>query len=350
MNVTLILYVVSAFVLSAVFVPVILWVCRRFNWYDSFDERKVHTGLIPRLGGVGFVSAFVIVVCVLLFFTYPGWGKRFLPLIAGGLIILVFGVVDDFKNLSGRIKLLVQVIVSLIVLAGGFRFISIGPIQLGWVGYALTFAWLIGVINAFNLIDGIDGLCGGLSFFGILTFGLVFLFRTEDNVLAAVCFVLAASVAGFLLYNKPQAKIFMGDGGSQFLGYMIAILPLLSEDSGLQPNKALMMVVICAIPLFDTVAAMWRRLREGRSFFSPDRAHLHHKLLNLNCSVPKILAILYTLQLFLCGVVFAASGMSVLYGFILLMGAVLVVTIFFTALHFMNRRRVQNNKVVSEVK
>lgn len=337
------IYIFISFVISATLIPCIIVLCKRNSWYDSTNERKIHSGLVPRLGSIGFVSAFIITTILYYILNKNIRFFDIFPIALAGFIIFIFGIIDDFKDLPAKFKLLIQIISSLIMVLSGYRFTQIGNIQLGWFGYVLSFVWFIGVINAFNLIDGIDALCGGLSFFITITLGIIFTVANSPSP-ATLSFILAAAILGFLLYNKPKAKIFMGDGGSQFLGFMIAAFSLYPTNESIEYNKFLMAALLSAIPIFDTLAAIWRRTREHRSFFSPDKAHLHHKLMNLHYSTLGILFFLYALQLGLCGIVILALWCEGLKGCILLCGGFTAMILFFAVIHYTNRAIINKYK------
>jgi UDP-GlcNAc:undecaprenyl-phosphate GlcNAc-1-phosphate transferase len=243
-------------------------------------------------------------------------------------------LVDDLHELRPRYKLLGQSVASLIPVLCGIHITTVGPVDLGLMGYFMTFVWLVGMSNAFNLIDGVDGLCGTLSVSVALTLGVVVCLKGTGDT-GALGFILGACVVGFLVYNKPPARIFMGDGGSQFLGFMIGALPLLKSPSELKFNLFPMVVVLSAIPLLDTVAAIWRRTREGRLFFTPDKRHLHHKLMELGYTTKSILGLLVTIQVGLCGVsILAVVGIGGLRGFIVLWVSFGVMILFFGIIHY----------------
>ena len=328
--------VIVSFALSAAVIPLIICACKKFGWYDSTNERKIHKGFIPRLGAVGFVPA-IFAAAVFFCANYPeSRPLEYMPLVIGGALIFIFGVVDDFKDLSPRKKLLVQIIATVLMLFSGKRFYTLGDFILPVpVSYALTFLWIAGLINAFNLIDGVDGLCGGLSALIFCALGVIYVHPSPT--LAAFCFIIAGGLGGFLLYNKPKASIFMGDGGSQFLGFMIAALPLYRSGSSFEINKAFSMVLLTCIPVLDTVTAMIRRKREHRSFFSPDRAHLHHKLMNLGLSSVQILVLLLAVQALLCTTVCVSLLFSTAVAALLQCAVWLVVAGLFCILHYLNR-------------
>ncbi len=332
----MLIYIVLSFFISAILIPIIIMLCDRLGWYDHVNERKIHSGNIPRLGGVGFVIAFVVSSCLFLNTQSNLDMGTFLPIIIAGLVIFTFGIVDDFGDLRARLKFLVQVIATVILIFSGTRFTQIGPWQLGIMSYPLTFFWVIGVVNAFNLIDGVDALCGTLAALVLATYGFLYLVAQRLDI-AGISLVLAAAILGFLLYNKPKARVFMGDGGSQFLGFMVAVIPLFPFGNSFDYNRTLIAIILTAIPVLDTIAAVWRRTREGRSFFSPDKAHLHHKLMNMGYSTKGLLSILLLLQFGLCCFAIIALWCGPIRGLFVLVGTLCVVLAFFVVIHYTHR-------------
>lgn len=323
-------------VLSLILMPLIIHFCNKHNLYDYQDARKVHTGNISRLGGVGIVTAFFIAVILYLVFTTQLKITRTLPILIAGLIIFTFGILDDVLTLSAKLKLVVQLAATALVTFNGYRFTQI----FGWVlptpiSFILTFGWVLGVINAYNLIDGLDGLCGSLSFTAVTTLGVLYLL--SNNMEAGICFILAGAIFGFLCFNWPPAKLFMGDAGSQFLGFMIAIIPLYSSSDIFEYNKFLIMLILTAFPVFDTIAAIWRRLRDKRPIMSPDRAHLHHKLLNIGYTKKQALFLIVFIQVLLCGMVIISFFIGKLKGTAMLLEGFIFMVIFFSVIHYTNR-------------
>lgn len=325
------------FLISLVSMPIIIIFCKKNELYDYSDERKIHTGNIPRLGGIGIVLGFFISAVLYLVFTKEIDFWQTLPLIVAGAIIFIFGLIDDLKNLRAIIKLLAQIVAAVVVTFGGFRFKQI----FNWIlplplSYILTLGWIIGVVNAYNLIDGLDGLCGSLTFTSAITLGI--LYASSGNFESGICFCLAAAILGFLCFNWPPAKIFMGDSGSQFLGFIISILPLYTTtNDSFEFNKFLIMIVLTAFPVFDTIAAIWRRLRDHKPIMSPDASHLHHKFLNIGFSKVATLYTVLIFQLLVCVSVVAASYIGRPDGTILLFVTLLFLLAFFTVMHYINR-------------
>ncbi|HZK19113.1 MAG TPA: MraY family glycosyltransferase [Treponemataceae bacterium] len=327
------MYIVLSFAISAVIVPVVIKICNKFNIFDTAGGRKIHKGNIPRMGGIGFVLSFLIVSIVYVFTKEVTNMQRLLPLLSGGLIIFCFGILDDIITLKARYKLVAQILAAFIVVFFGFTFTSFGPIQLGLLGPAISFIWILGVVNSFNLIDGLDGLCGGLSFFIMLTYGI--LFFTNSHLISGLCLIFAGALAGFLVYNKPKAKIFMGDGGSQFLGFMVAVLPLYSTNTTFEYNKMPIVFLLASLPIYDTIAAIWRRIRDKQKIMHGDKAHTHHKLLKMGYSTWGVLTILYSIQLFLCITCIISATIDSRYReSIILICGLIGITLFFAIIHY----------------
>jgi UDP-GlcNAc:undecaprenyl-phosphate GlcNAc-1-phosphate transferase len=340
--------VAASFCGSVIVMPLIIILCRHFGWYDVVDERKIHKGNIPRLGGAGILSSFAASSLIYFIVTPTAPVTHVLPLIIAGLIIFAFGLLDDFLDLRALYKLFFQIIAALIVICNNYRFKQICGWELPlWFSYVLTFCWIIGIINAFNLIDGMDGLCGGISFLILGALGIIFIRSARPT--SAICFILAAAVAGFLVFNMPPAKIFMGDGGSQVIGFMIAALPLYYSTPNFEYNKFLVILVLVSIPLLDTISAIWRRTREHRSFFSPDSRHIHHKLLQLGCSREQALFILLILQIILCCAAGLGMYLKDFHGSILLIVTFVFMIAFYSTLHFVFTIA-QKNNMIKEIK
>jgi UDP-GlcNAc:undecaprenyl-phosphate GlcNAc-1-phosphate transferase len=335
-----------SFVLSIFLVGVVLRLSHFHSWYDMKDERKIHVGDVPRLGGLGFSLAFILVAMVISFnATESYYGFWFLPVIIGMFLVLVFGILDDFKPLAPRIKLSVQVIAALLVVIPDYTFHSLvfSSVDflknLNWLRYPLTLLWLVGLSNALNFIDGVDGLAGGISLLATLAYALIFASFTDSGSAVLFCVCLAAIIGGFLVFNLPvpRAKIFMGDGGSQFLGFMLAVLPLLNRGSAEPELPLVYAAALLMIPILDTTAAVWRRLRDHRRIDSPDRAHIHHKLINLGLDARGVDAVLYGLQITLCILVFISVRLHSILSVIPLAIAYIVGIGFFCMVHFLNQ-------------
>ncbi len=330
------LFIVLAGIISIVSMPIIIHFCRKFSLYDYQNARKIHSGNIPRLGGIGiFLSFMISTIAFIAIYKVDNFNK-ILPIIIAATIVFLFALLDDIFTLPALAKLIVQLIAVSIVVFNGFRFKQIFSWELPVpVSLILSFGWILGVINAYNLIDGLDGLCGSFSITTVITLGV--LYSLTGNKEATLCFILAASIFGFLCFNWPPAKLFMGDAGSQFLGFMIAVVPLFISDRVFEYNKFLIMIVITAFPVFDTIAAIWRRIRDKKPIMSADRSHLHHKLLNMGYSKKSALYLLCFLQVLLCGSVVISYFLGAMRGMALLLESTAFVTLFFSFVHYTNR-------------
>ncbi|MDR1586516.1 MAG: undecaprenyl/decaprenyl-phosphate alpha-N-acetylglucosaminyl 1-phosphate transferase [Treponema sp.] len=340
----------SSVVLSVIAVAFILRLSRKKAWYDKIDHRKIHTGDIPRLGGIGFALVFIVIAAIISFSTGKSDSVRFLPCLLALVIILIFGVRDDFEPMSPKYKLLIQILAALCVIIPGYTFRRISYFETGFLSglgllrYPLTVFWIAGLINAMNFIDGVDGLAGGLSAIIALTFACIFYFYSKTPWAVLFCTGLFGAILGFLVFNAPVpgAKIFMGDGGSQFLGITLALLPLLDNENTRAALPLPYAAALLLIPIFDTVSAVWRRIRDKRRIDSPDKAHIHHKLLNLGFSTLGVDLVLYTLQIVLGVLVFVSIKTDRWTSVFILAAAYLIGIAFFTIIHYLNLRVVHS--------
>lgn len=340
---TMYLFILLAVVLSLISMPCIIGFCKKFNLYDYQNTRKIHSGNIPRLGGVGIVISFFISTLLYILITKELSFVNHWPILVAALVVFIFAIVDDIFNLPAIVKLIVQLIAVSIVTFNGYRFTQVFGFEIPTViSFILTFGWILGVINAYNLIDGLDGLCGSLSITAIITLGI--LYTLSGNTEGALCFILAGSIFGFLCFNWPPAKLFMGDNGSQFLGFMISTIPLYTSGDVFEYNKFLIMIIITAFPVFDTIAAIWRRLRDKKPIMSGDRSHLHHKLLNLGYSKQHALYLIVFLQILLCSSVVVSFFLGTSKGAALLIETAAFMILFFSIIHYTNRKVMMNKK------
>ncbi|MDR2478329.1 MAG: undecaprenyl/decaprenyl-phosphate alpha-N-acetylglucosaminyl 1-phosphate transferase [Treponema sp.] len=348
---------IASFVCSVIAVGLMIKISHKRAWYDHVNERKIHSGDVPRLGGIGFALVFIIAAAVICFSTRKlDSSIRLLPCLGGLVLTLIFGVIDDFRPMPPKLKLLIQFIAAVCVIIPGYTFHRMIYFEtgflggllsgLGWLGYPVSLLWLVGLSNAMNLIDGVDGLAGGLSALIAVTFGLIFLSYAETPQPVLFCVSLFGVLLGFLIFNAPipRATIFMGDCGSQFLGFSLALLPLLEEHKTTADLPVLYAAALLAIPIFDTTAAVLRRIRDGKKIDSPDRAHIHHKLMNLGLNARQTVAALYALQILLCALVYISVRVQGVLSLIILGSAYCAVMAFFAVVHFLNRTVMLKNQ------
>jgi len=276
--------------------PVVGKISLRIGAVDIPDARKVHQVIMPRLGGVGIFLSFVTIIALTQEITKP-----LLGLLVGGSLIALLGVLDDTFDLPPRVKLGGQVLAALVVVAFGVRVECLtNPfrhmIVLGHLAIPVTIFWIVGVTNALNLIDGLDGLAAGTAVISALT--LATSAWLEGHVLVAFwTLLLIACILGFLPHNLYPARIFMGDNGSMFLGFNLAVLSILGLGKGVTAISLFIPVLIVGTPLLDTLLAVVRRLINHRPLFQADKQHLHHCLLGLGLSQRKTVLILYLVNL-----------------------------------------------------
>ena len=261
---------------------------------DQGDARKIHTGRIPRLGGIAIF--FSVLLATILFSTVDQVIKGYL---AGGIIIFLTGLSDDLQELSPRQKFLGELVAATVaIVIGGQELHSLGNLlgfgEVALGGWALPFTIiaLVGVINAVNLIDGLDGLAGGVTAIAVLGF-LILAWMGGNQNLMYISAALFGATLGFLKFNTHPAQIFMGDSGSLFLGYSLgfcAINLALQGGGHVSPVTPLM---VLALPIVDTIVVMVGRIRRGVRFSAPDNSHLHHRLLSLGFSHGMVVALLY---------------------------------------------------------
>jgi UDP-GlcNAc:undecaprenyl-phosphate GlcNAc-1-phosphate transferase len=342
----IIIFIISV-ILSVGIVALVLKLSHRKGWFDQIDERKIHSGNIPRIGGIGFSAAFFIIIAGLsVIFSFRGADIiQYWPCAAAMIIMIISGVYDDFHTMSPGYKFLLQLVAAIFVLFPGFTFdrliYSGGGFftDLGILKYPLTLLWVVGLSNAINLIDGVDGLAGGMSALIAFFLGLIFYSYAGISKAVLLCACLIGVLIGFLFFNapSPRAKIFMGDCGSQFLGFTLALLPLMKEPDTPSSLPVLYAAVLFAVPILDTIAAVWRRLREGKKISDPDKLHLHHKLINLGLSARSIDAVIFTLQIIIGILTYISVQLNERrLSLFLLGGAYLLAIAFFTVIHFMN--------------
>jgi UDP-GlcNAc:undecaprenyl-phosphate GlcNAc-1-phosphate transferase len=307
-------------VLSVGITPVVLSVSHRREWYDIPNERKIHTNPIPRLGGIGIFWGLIVasIAVPLLFPLFVGrvesltYSARFLFPLFGFCVIHTMGLIDDFHNLDAGLKFALQLVAGALVTVGGFTISrvtlpGIGSLSLGIFAYPLTVLWIVALSNAINLVDGVDGLAGGIAALTALSLALMNIIAGHF-IPALVSLALLGSVAGFLAFNLPPARIFMGDSGALLIGFVLAVIPLLGTPGDSSIEDMVAPATLLAIPILDTLLAIIRRVREKRAIHSADKEHIHHRLLALGLKEPAILGIVYSACF-----VFGAAAVGSLY-------------------------------------
>lgn len=284
---------IIAFSISLLMTPCVKKIAFRVGAVDRPDERKVHSRIMPRMGGLAIFLAFMAAILLVEPMTKPIIG-----LMAGGTLILLLGIADDIVGVSPRIKLLGQIVAAGVLVAFGVKISFLtNPFggemfKLPIAGIPLTIFWIVGVTNAVNLIDGLDGLAGGLAAIASLTLAIVG-WSNNQMLIVVPAVILSASICGFLKYNFHPAKIFMGDSGSLFLGYMLAGLSVIGLTKGAAVVSVFVPILILGIPIFDTLYAIVRRFINSQPIFEADKGHLHHRLLAIGLSHRQTVFVIY---------------------------------------------------------
>ena len=277
------------------------------------DARRVHDHPIPRMGGMAIFLGFLISVLLFVDISRPVRG-----ILLGAVLIVACGAIDDVVSLNAWIKLAVQVAAAIVVVAHGvvievFRnpniFSENEALILGALAVPVTILWIVGITNSVNLIDGLDGLAVGVSTIASTTMFIVALLVSEGNV-AVILAALMGACLGFMPYNLNPAKIFMGDAGALLLGYVLSTVSVVGMFKFYAIVTFVVPILALALPLFDTLCAIIRRLLRGQSPMHPDRGHLHHRLIDMGLSQKQAVAVLYSISavLGLCAVVLATTG------------------------------------------
>jgi UDP-GlcNAc:undecaprenyl-phosphate/decaprenyl-phosphate GlcNAc-1-phosphate transferase len=258
---------------------------------DKPDIRKLHTAAVARVGGIAIFLAAVLAIIPLLCLpngmghTFGGYSFEIVVLLVSSTFIFAVGLYDDLKGARVRLKLLVEILATVAVITAGIcidtlHIRGLSPINLGWLGYLITFCWIIGITNAINLIDGLDGLAAGISSLACGVIAILSMLQ-GDIVLALIMLALLGSLTGFLCFNFHPARIFMGDSGSLFLGFMIATASVLTAAKSEALIGIGLPILVLGIPILDTLLSMLRRFIDRRGIMSPDRGHFHHRLIDL---------------------------------------------------------------------
>lgn len=319
----------TAFLIVFATTPLVRKYALRWKLGDKPNGRKVHTCLIPHLGGIGMVLGFIGALLVFRFalLKEPQEGLFFLwRILPGTLLIVLLGLVDDMMSLRVFQKLVVQIIAALLLVAAGFSLLIGLPVidQITLVSLLFTVIYLVGISSAVNLIDGHDGLAGGVSFIAASAFACISSMLGATSLLA-VSIALGASCLAFLAYNFPPGKIFMGDTGSMFLGLVLGLIAC--SLSLLKPGVTTFFGVcfVIGVPIMDALLAIARRLSFRMPVFHADALHMHHVLGSFGLSPKQTLFILYSIQ-----TVFSALGFFAVKGYIfpIIIGGVFFAAVF----------------------
>jgi len=334
-----------AFVFVAFITPILIHYGYKWGIVDTTNRRTIHRGRIPRIGGIG-IALGTLLPLVLLYFYHNNVSEVFfetpanpIVVIGGGILISALGFLDDARGVPAKWKFLFQIAIAIGAYYLGFMIDRVytpwGFVEFGFLSLPLTILWIVGIINAFNLIDGIDGLSSGIAFFVSLTIFILAL-RNMVEFVALISAALAGAVVGFLLYNFNPAKIFMGDSGSMFIGFILAVLSLKGASKHSTLVSVLVPVVAMGVPILDTTLAFLRRLLRNQPIFMADRQHIHHLLLSKGWNQRRVVITLYGVTVFFTAIALFAMFLKDREAFLILAAFSVIIIVIITKLGYLD--------------
>jgi UDP-GlcNAc:undecaprenyl-phosphate GlcNAc-1-phosphate transferase len=321
-------------ILALMATPVVIWLARGIGALDHPNARSVHQRPTPRIGGIAiFFSSMCLIVgilslCHCLAETLRDTRGQLAILLGAATFVFLVGLVDDLKGLPARFKFLAELLAAGVLWGAGMRINAIGVTDhfvlfFSWLSCPVTLLWIVGITNAINLSDGLDGLAAGISAIASGVIAIVAMY-SGNIIMAVFALALTGSLSGFLVFNFHPAKVFMGDCGSLFLGFIIAAASVMCAVKSTTFVSLTLPALALGIPIFDTLFSMLRRFLERRSLFAPDRRHFHHRLLEMGLHQRQAVLIIYVLTLLFSGlglstVVMRDRGALIVFGGILLL-------------------------------
>jgi UDP-GlcNAc:undecaprenyl-phosphate GlcNAc-1-phosphate transferase len=304
---------ILAFVFSCLAVPLFRRIGVNFGAVSAVGGRNVGSVPISRFGGVGICFSIAVSLGVLIGFDQKIRGFvyedrfRFIGIIGGWLLVAVIGAIDDLVRIRAKNKFFVQILAAVVAFGSGLKldvvdFPYLGELRLGAVALPVTIIWIVTVINAFNLIDGLDGLAAGVTINAAIV-GVLAAYCYNSPVAAFVLAAIIGSVGGFCIFNWYPAKVYMGDSGAYSLGFLLAVCALMSPIQKVSTSVSIIVPCLAiGLPLFDAITTVFRRILKGRGIFSPDREHLHHILLDSGIAHERVVVGLYLLSWVWCSI------------------------------------------------
>ncbi|HVP35640.1 MAG TPA: hypothetical protein VMT04_01460 [Terriglobales bacterium] len=282
----------GSLLLVLIFTPFFIKLAFKKNFLDYPDPRKIHSHPTPLLGGASVFSGFCVVI-LFSFFYRNLWSYEALGVLLGGLLVLILGLWDDKFGMRPGVKLIGQIIATFVFLLVSQSF---GKLNFGLLGDLLFFLWMVGLMNAFNFLDNMDGLCSGISVLAAAAFAIIFI-QTGQIALGIICLALAGALTGFLRYNFPPAKIFLGDAGSMLNGFVLSALGVLFAKRNSSFNQLLVPMLVLSYPIFDISLVTFTRAKEGRKIYKGGKDHSSHRLMDLGLHPRKTLGSIYLISL-----------------------------------------------------
>ncbi len=304
---------ILAFLVGISIIPFVIYYSKKVGLVDKPNKRKIHHGAISRLGGIAIWLSVMFTFLFLVLLSYYPKGVGMSGVIVGSSLMFLLGLIDDIFCLNAKFKLFIQIAIATIVYLLGvqidFVYVPVGhEIPLGALSYPITLLWIVGISNATNFIDGIDGLAGSIVAIGCAAIAVISLVLVpESSISALVAFILMGAMLSFLMFNYNPAKIFMGDSGSLFAGFMLATISITGIMKGGRPFMYLPFLIL-AVPILDVAFSSIRRILKGSSPFIADSEHIHHQLLHAGFSQNQTVIILSSIA-FVCSIIaFALAG------------------------------------------
>ena len=324
---------VIAFIIGLFLVPLIILFSEKQGLLDKPNARKIHSHPIPRLGGVAIWICTILSFFALILLSYYPHRSLLSGLLLGSSLMFLLGLIDDIYCLSAKFKFVIQISIATIVFCLGVKITTIfipgfGAIELyNWLSYIITIGWIVGISNAVNFIDGVDGLAGSVITISCVTLGIISIALVPADVVSAlIAFILAGSMLGFLTYNFHPAKIFMGDSGALFAGFLLATLSIMYSMKTTD-CKMYVPLLILAVPILDITFSSLRRILKGTSPFVADAEHIHHKLLHLGLSQNKavLLLVLFSILMGWLATYIAATDTTKYFLYAVIMSIVMII-------------------------
>ena len=307
---------ILAFIVSFMATPYTIKIANKIGAVDiPKDKRRMHTKKMPKFGGPAVILGFIVSVIYLIIimsiegsldlFTEQEYGKKLIGVLLGIGVIAITGILDDIKTLKAWQQLIGQVIAAIIVVAFGTQIEHLNIPFLYRIGLSevfstiLTVLWIVGVTNAINLIDGLDGLSSGISLISCISLLIIFLMNGSPMIATVIVTAMSGALVGFLPFNFSPAKTFIGDTGSNFLGFMLSVVSILGVAKTYTAAVIVLPVIVLGLPIFDVLFAIVRRIAKGKSIkaaFKPDKGHLHHRLVKKGFTQKQAVLILYGLS------------------------------------------------------
>ncbi|MCY6958777.1 MraY family glycosyltransferase [Clostridium brassicae] len=295
------------------------------------DERRIHKKPIPLLGGVAIYLSFLITM----FLKEGSLTKQEIGIIIGATVIVIGGLIDDIREIKPWQKLAFQVSAAVILILFEVKIsIITNPFLTNrlfirlewWISIPITIFWIVGITNAINLIDGVDGLAAGVAFISSITIFIIAMLNGRQEA-AILTIILSGAILGFLPYNFNPASIFMGDTGAQLLGFLLATISLKGAIKSATAFAIAVPILAFGIPIYDTLFAMIRRKINGKPIMQADRGHLHHRLLDMGLNQKQVVIIMYLISAVLGGISIIAMQMSTQRSYFLLTFVILVIVL-----------------------